>query len=271
MPAQLAALPYQRGRFINQSHRDRMSRRVEVRARRSPGSAPVIFILALVFVGLPALSVWSSLNPSSETVAQSQPIPVAPVEPISGNWQDSVEPVFTPGYQLSTSQMEVYELLATVPNDPVKYGLDNLGLPVLGFTRAQQEALFALALSESQMLHTDETGGVLTSEAGCVGVMQGCNDMCLWEYWLARTTNVWCGAFTFRFYWNHYGVDENPLMLHYAFAAYKGAFLMEDTDWDGKKDTVVYDDTTGLPFVDPDLAWQVQLAESYLTWVPKPV
>jgi len=228
----------------------------------------------LALIGVPILSVLHGLGWLGGETQMGQPevLPAIQTAPAAtGDWQDLVNVSFVPGYQLSPSQMEIYELVDTVPNNPGKYGLDNLGLTPLGLTDIQEEVFKTLVHTESLFQHYDpETGEILTSEAGCLGATQGCNNVCPVEMWLVPTTNVWCGAKTFLSYWNHYRVDQNPLNLHLALAGYKGAFLMIDTDFDGYKDTVVNDAVSGLPIVDPELRWQVEKVTGQLVWFNKP-
>ncbi len=258
MPARVATLP---------------RRRYTSRSRGPSARITVVPFFSLFVIGMPILSVLHGLGLLGDgtSMDQTQVSPtVQVVSATSGNWQDSFSVSFVPGYQLSSSQMEIYELVDTVPNNPEKWGLDNLGLYPLGLTEVQEEVFKTLVHTESLFQHYDpETGEVLTSEAGCLGVTQGCNDVCPVEMWLVPTTNVWCGAKTFLSYWDHYRVDENPFKLHLALAGYKGAFKMDDTDFDGKKDTVVNDPVTDLPIVDPDLVWQVEKVTNQLAWFPK--
>jgi hypothetical protein len=258
MPAHVATIP--RRRYSSRS--------------RGPSAKIIITpYLAVAFIGVPILSVLHGLGLlSSGQMDQVQiPLVAQPSQNETGNWQGQVMVSFVPGYQLDSSQMEIYELVDTVPNNPEKWGLDNLGLSSLGLTEIQKEVFKALVHTESLFQHYDpETGEVLTSDYGCKGATQGCNNVCPREMWLAPTTNVWCGAKTFLSYWNHYDVDANPLNLHLALAGYKGAFLMIDTDLDGNKDTVVYDSVSDLPIVDPDLVWQVEKVTNQLVWFDRP-
>lgn len=260
MPARVATLP---------------RRRYTSRSRGPSARITVLPFFSLFVIGIPIFSVLHGLGllGFGVVVDQSQVSPVANATVVvSGNWQNRFSVGFVPGYQLSSSQMEIYELVDTVPNNPEKWGLDNLGLYPLGLTEIQEEIFKTLVHTESNFQHYDpETGAVLTSEeAGCLGATQGCNDVCPVEMWLSPTTNVWCGAKTFLSYWNHYRVDENPFNLHLALAGYKGAFLMIDTDFDGKKDTVVNDPVSDLPIVDPELVWQVEKVTNQLVWFDKP-
>ena len=243
---------------------------VRRKSSRSRGtSAKRIFLpyIFLVSFGLPALSVLNGLGVLGGDRSSQLPVSATVATAVAkSNWQNQVDVVFNPGYQLSKEQMQGYRLADEIPNHPEKYGLDNLGLAPLNFTPAQMEIWLALVHTESRFLHLDpDTGAVLRSEKGCLGETQGCNAVCPEAMWLVQTTNVWCGAKTFQYFWNLYGVDHNVLSIHLAIAGYKGAFLMQDTSGD-----LVNDPTTGLPIVDPELEWQVRKVEGQLVWLHKP-
>lgn len=245
-------------------HRQRIRSRL---VQKEQNSGPLVGFLGMVVVGVVIAAFVANADPKTNLAVSTASF--GPVEnqsaPVSGNWQDSVEFVFNPQPRLNKSQMEIFELVQTIPNHPEKFGLDNFGLYSLNFSRDKQEAFQALVMSESLYQHLDpETGELLRSSKGCVSITQGCNNVCPVAMWEEKTTNVWCGAKTFTWFWDQLGVDENPMMLYYAYAGYKGIFTSEDTDGDGIEDSWVKDPATGLPYIPEDLKWQIELALSYL-------
>lgn len=191
------------------------------------------------------------VDPIAPAVSEPQNVPT-----------DNFEYVFHLPVGRSQEQYDNYLVVNEFLERPWNLGLKNLGFPETRFTRNEAEFARALWETESNYWHFspvenpdavfDSQGRALyTSETGCASITQGCNAVCPKELWVELQTNIWCGAKYLQQLLDQYGHDYIRVA-----AAYKGAFLMKDTDGDGKKDTVVFG-SDGKEEYDTELFGQV--------------
>ncbi len=255
---------------MNSPARSYAVRRIHKRSSSKSSDGPLIGLLVIgtAFAVMFAVAVATSPDKPGPTPVSAEVMDPQPVVQ-SENWQDIVEPVFNPPLRLDDVQMKNVEYLDVIPNNPERYP-ETAHKYSLGLTPAIQEILRGLALSESTFHHVDpDTGLIVTSDKDCKGLMQGCNALCTPDEWLEVHTNAWCGAATFKFFWDKLDAGSNPYLVHYVLAGYKGGFTSIDTDGDGVEDSWERDPATGLPTINSEGEAGAQLAESYLLWLKK--
>ncbi|HSX57699.1 MAG TPA: lytic transglycosylase domain-containing protein [Candidatus Saccharimonadales bacterium] len=225
--------------------------------------AAFLFIVFVLFFYLQpeTKKVQSIVSPSLEAASPPQPVELA-----VGSEEDifNITPACREQYD---NFLQVHMFLY----HPEQFGLRELGLTDISFTENEKNWFMALGCTESKYHHFDpdqnpnavlvkDGQSLITSEAGCVGIYQGCNlSICPMELWSELKTNIYCGAKLFR-----YLLDLFPGNMDLVLASYKGAVQTIDTDGDGVNETTVYDDQ-GRPVIDQDLFWQVQTVKDLVT------
>lgn len=244
---------------------------------QSHGAIIIFFLLTLFFVLAYfhfqnfSLDAQKWRNWEALTSLRSNNTVEASVAPTNEATED-FEYVFNMPRDRDTIQWDNYGVLDTYLKNPEGSPLTEMGFPAIYFTANEAELARALAWTESRYYHfapfydpesvLDSEGNALYTSpvAHCVGFFQGCNQsVCPQELWEKLESNIWCGLKLLR-----ENLDRYPGDHYRAIAAYKGAFLMKDTDGDGYKDMVVFGDD-GKEIFDPSLFNQVQSPFNLLT------